>query len=217
MSLAVLRVPLGGSSPLDRDAITPLCGMLVRERDGDACWVYVAPHAFDHPIFQLIESVLVRLRIGPRIALAMAMKLTNANLDAGRHDSQIRALQAVGVGVTMCGEHHWRCELSAHLAPHARLLAWSGHMNSWSKVVRTILPQAEELHRLCAPLRSGTLPQRNTSTAEPCHGPVQTGRPLAASRLVDPRYSAMALLVCLGAAATAYSATQVPLITTDYH
>jgi len=97
------------------------------------------------------------------------MKLTNENLEPGRHDSQLRALAAAGVQVTMCGEHHWRCELSAHFPHDARLLAWTGRMNSWPKVVRTLLPHAEELHGL---------------------------------------YSAMALLVCLGAAATAYSATQ---------
>jgi hypothetical protein len=56
MSLAVLRVPLGppgASSPFAREAVLPLCGMLVRERATDVCWIYVAPHAFDHPLFQV--------------------------------------------------------------------------------------------------------------------------------------------------------------------
>ena len=35
----------------------------------------------------------VRLRVGPRIALAIAMKATNANLEPGRHDGQLRALR----------------------------------------------------------------------------------------------------------------------------
>ena len=170
MGLAVLRVPLNRASPYDRERVTPLCGMLVRERGADdVCWIYVAPHSFDHPLFHALETALVRLRIGPRIALALSMKLTNTNLEAGRYSGQIGALRAAGVEVTMCGEHHWRCEILSHFPAHARLLAWSGRMNSWPKVVRTILPHAEELHSL---------------------------------------YSAMALLVCLGAAATAYSATQ---------
>ena len=73
-----------------------------------------------------------------------------------------------GVRVTMCGEHHWRCSARYEFPPDGRLLRWSGRMNSWPKVVRTLLPHAEELHSL---------------------------------------YAAMALLVCLGAAATASSAT----------
>ena len=185
MSLAVLRVPLlpmgstnadsssggGGAAPfVDRDRIVPLCGVLVREQNGiDVCWIYVAPHAYDHPLFQALEGALARLRVGPRVALALAMRLTNTNLEPGRYDSQIRSLRAAGVGVTMCGEHHWNCEVSYDFPASARLLRLSGRMNSWETSVRTLLPHAEEL---------------------------------------TPLYAVMALLVCLGAAATAHSATQ---------
>jgi hypothetical protein len=39
MSLAVLRVPLGADHPFSREAVAPLCGLLVRERAGDVCWI----------------------------------------------------------------------------------------------------------------------------------------------------------------------------------
>jgi hypothetical protein len=54
MSLAVLRVPL--TSAFDRERVAPLCGLLVRSKDLDVCWIYVAPHRNDHPIFQLLEA-----------------------------------------------------------------------------------------------------------------------------------------------------------------
>ena len=169
MSLAVLRVPLAPTGPFERDRVAHMCGLLVREASGDVCWIYVAPHASDHPLFVGLERLLHRLRVGPRVALALAMKLTNRNLEPGAHHSQMRTLRSAGVEVTMCGEHHWRCEATYAFPPDARLLQFSGRINSWPRVVRTLLPHAEELHSL---------------------------------------YSAMALLVCLGAAATAYSATQ---------
>ena len=50
MSLAVLRVPL--TPRFDRARVTPLCGLLVRSGQGDVCWIYVAPHRHDHPLFQ---------------------------------------------------------------------------------------------------------------------------------------------------------------------
>lgn len=84
-----------------------MAGMLVREREGvDVCWVYVAPHAFDHPLFQALETALVRLRVGPRIALGLAMKFTTVNLEAGRYDAQIRALE-------VC--HHRRAPIRSEL------------------------------------------------------------------------------------------------------
>ena len=93
-------------------------------------------------------------------AFAIDRRLDHWNLTLGR----TLWLAAAGVRVTMCGEHHWRCEVSYEFGADARLLAWRGRVNSWPKVVRTLLPSAEELNGL---------------------------------------YSVMALLVCLGAAATA--------------
>ena len=61
---------------------------------------------------QLLEFLLIRMRVGPRVALALAMKLTNSELTPGAHHSQIRKLESAGVRVVMCGEHHWRCEVS---------------------------------------------------------------------------------------------------------
>ena len=156
MSLAVLRVPITPDGPFERERVAPLCGLLVRaSSDGSErmdCWIYVAPHSFDHPAFQLLEWAMVKLRVGPRVALAIAMKLTNDNLEPGRHGNQIAQLRAAGVSVTMCGEHHWRCEVSYTFPSNARLLALSGRMNSWPTVVRTLLPNAEELHALYAAL-----------------------------------------------------------------
>ncbi len=181
MSLAVLRVPLNHGSPIDADLVRPLCGLIVRRKGDDVCWIYVAPHRYDHPVFQLTEWLLTRLRVGPRVALAMAMKFTNVELEPSAFHAQLQLLADAGVRVTMCGEHHWRCEVSYDFASDARLLAWRGRINSWPKVVRTLMPGAEDLNGL---------------------------------------YSAMALLVCLGAAATAYSATQakatVAVLALDY-
>ena len=147
MSLAIVRVPLHPNGAFSRERVVPLCGLLVRQPGGvDVCWIYVAPHAYDHPAFQALETALARLRVGPRVALALAMKLTNRNLEPGRHDGQIRALSAAGASVIMCGEHHWRCEVAYDFPSHARLLALSGRLNSWQTVVRTLLPHAEELH-----------------------------------------------------------------------
>mmetsp|Transcript_32939 Transcript_32939/g.105036 ORF Transcript_32939/g.105036 Transcript_32939/m.105036 type:complete len:1137 (+) Transcript_32939:233-3643(+) len=170
MSLALLRVPLGPSFPhLDASRIRPLCGLLSRTLTQDVCWIYVAPHRYDHPGFQLLEALLGALRVGPRIALAIAMKLTNSELEPGAHAAAIRRLRRAGVEVVMCGEHHWRCEVKYKFEADARLLQWQGRINSWPTVVRTILPSAEELGWL---------------------------------------YALMALIVCLGATATAHSATQ---------
>ena len=59
----------GGAAPfVDRDRIVPLCGVLVREQNGIDVWIYVAPHAYDHPLFQALEGALARLRVGPRVA-----------------------------------------------------------------------------------------------------------------------------------------------------
>ena len=108
----------------------------------------------------------------PAVCCCLLLSVTVCYCVWHRYELQIRALRAAGVEVTMCGEHHWRCTVNTDFGRDARLLAWSGRMNSWAKVVRTILPEHEQLH---------------------------------------PTYSVMALLVCLGAAATAYSATQVDL------
>ena len=153
MSLAVVRVPLGGGadSPFAADRVRPLCGMLVREtkKDGtleDVCWIYVAPHSFDHPIFQALERALYMMRVGPRVALGIAMWATTQDLDPQRYHGQIAKLTQAGARVTMCGEHHWNCEWKkASFGGDARLIAWSGRMNSWETVVRTLLPHAEEL------------------------------------------------------------------------
>ena len=67
---------------------------------------------------------MVKLRVGPRVALAIAMKLTNDNLEPGRHGNQIAQLRAAGVSVTMCGEHHWRCEVS-YTFPRTRVCSLS--------------------------------------------------------------------------------------------
>ena len=66
MSLAVLRVPL--NAPFDRKRVAPLCGMIVRSKEIDICWIYVAPHSHDHPFFQVswfsesIAGAVVQLR-----------------------------------------------------------------------------------------------------------------------------------------------------------
>lgn len=127
MSLALLRVPLGPSFPhLDASRIRPLCGLLSRTLTQDVCWIYVAPHRYDHPGFQLLEALLGALRVGPRIALAIAMKLTNSELEPGAHAAAIRRLRRAGVEVVMCGEHHWRCEVKYKFEADARLLQWQG-------------------------------------------------------------------------------------------
>ena len=138
-------------SPLAADRVRPHCGMLVREtkKDGtleDVCWIYVAPHSFDHPIFQALERALYMMRVGPRVALGIAMWATTQDLDPQRYHGQIAKLTQAGARVTMCGEHHWNCEWKkASFGGDARLIAWSGRMNSWETVVRTLLPHAEEL------------------------------------------------------------------------
>ena len=91
MSLAVLRVPLGAGSLFDRERVRPLCGLLMRTKGLDECWIYVAPHRYDHPIIQAIEWLLYQMRVGPRVALGIAMKLTNSELTPGRYDAQLHA------------------------------------------------------------------------------------------------------------------------------
>ena len=54
MSLAVLRVPHGrGRSVFEVERVRPLCGLLIRQEEEDVCWIYVAPHRYDHPLFQV--------------------------------------------------------------------------------------------------------------------------------------------------------------------
>jgi hypothetical protein len=150
MSLAVLRVPLGAGSLFDRERVRPLCGLLLRTKGLDECWIYVAPHRYDHPIIQAVEWMLYQMRVGPRVALGISMKLTNSELTPGRYDAQLQLLNEAGVRVSMCGEHHWRCSVQYEFPRDGRLLHWSGRMHSWPKVVRTLLPRAEELHGLYA-------------------------------------------------------------------
>eukprot|EP00965_Chrysotila_dentata_P203674 6181875-Pleurochrysis_carterae.AAC.2 len=130
MSLAVLRVPLAA---FDRARVAPLCGLLIQHRGGDVCWIYVAPHRYDHPVFQAFEWLLTKLRVGPRVALAISMALTNSELEPSAYSKQIALLSRAGVAVTMCGEHHWRCEVGFDFPPDGRLLAWRGRINSWPK------------------------------------------------------------------------------------
>ena len=40
---------------------------------------------------QAVEWLLRRMRVGPRVALGMAMKLTNSELTPGRYDAQLHA------------------------------------------------------------------------------------------------------------------------------
>jgi len=90
MSLAVVRVPLGIESPFDEARVSPLCGLIVEDNTGGrTCWLYAAPHRYDHPAFQLLEWTLRIFRVGPRISLAVAMKLTNSDLEPGAHAASI--------------------------------------------------------------------------------------------------------------------------------
>ena len=62
MSAGLIKLPLSAAT----EAVRPMCGLVIAKAGGggEVCWLYVAPHAYGVPVFQLLERLLAFVRIG---------------------------------------------------------------------------------------------------------------------------------------------------------
>ena len=131
MSLAVVRVPLGGGatrrSPPTACAPSTGCSCARRrrtERSRTSAGSTSRPLRLT-AIFQALEGALYMMRVGPR-----RPRHRDVGDDAGPRPQRARPDREAHAGGrarwTMCGEHHWNCEWKkASFGGDARLIAWS--------------------------------------------------------------------------------------------